>query len=262
MPHASEIAFEIRGLAVSVGGRQLVGTVDLDVRHGEVTALIGRNGSGKSTLLKVLARQVPASSGTVAFEGRPLQSWERRAFARAVAYLPQEPPAAAGLTVRELVGYGRYPWHGALGRFGAADEAGVARAMALTGVERFAGRMIETLSGGERQRAWIAMLIAQESRCLLLDEPTSALDVQHQMEILTLVRDLSRETDASVLLVLHDVNMAARFADRICALRDGGLVAEGPPGDLMAPDMLDTVYGLPMAVIPHPAGAGPVALPL
>ncbi|MEI4486742.1 ATP-binding cassette domain-containing protein [Frigidibacter sp. MR17.14] len=251
--------FEIRDLRVDVPGRRLIDGLTLDLPRGGVTALIGHNGSGKSTLLKTLARQVRAE-GTLRFEGRPLADWRARDYARRLAYLPQTPPPAEGMTVRELVALGRYPWHGALGRFGAADHAAVARALAECGVEALAGRLVDTLSGGERQRAWLAMMVAQEAGTLLLDEPISALDIAHQVEVLELVRRMCRGGGRSAVIVLHEVNLAARFCDHVVALKGGRLVLEGAPGALMAPEVLRQVYGIGMEILTRPGG-GSVAVP-
>jgi ferric hydroxamate transport system ATP-binding protein len=209
--------------------------------------------------VKLLARQQPASAGTIRFEGRALKDWGDRPFARKVAYLPQQTPAASGMLVKELVALGRYPWHGALGRFGETDRDKVAEAMALTDVEGFAERLVDTLSGGERQRAWLAMLVAQDAECLLLDEPISALDIAHQVEVLSLVQRLSRDRGVGVVVVLHDVNMAARFCDEILALRAGKLIARGAPDTIMTPVELEAIYGVPMGVMPHPETGGPIS---
>lgn len=247
-----EAAFSVAGVSFSVDQRELLHAVSLDFAAGEVSALVGHNGSGKSTLLRLLARQVQPSSGQIRFGDTPLNAFDQRAFARSVAYLPQELSVAPGMTVRELVSSGRYPWHGALGRFTANDYGKVEEALALTHIEGLAHRLVETLSGGERQRAWIAMLIAQDARCLLLDEPTSALDIAHQIELLGLIRRLSREKALSVIIVLHDINMAARFSDRIYALKAGSLMAAGVPAEIMTNDTLARIYGIRMEVMQHP----------
>ena len=225
----------------------------------QVIALIGHNGSGKSTLLKVLARQV-AASGRVTFEGRGLSDWQARDYARRLAFLPQTTPPAEGMLVRELVALGRYPWHGALGRFGPHDEEIVTRAMEECGVARFAKRLVDTLSGGERQRVWLAMMVAQEAGTLLLDEPISALDIAHAVEVLALVRRMCHEQGRSAVIVLHEVNMAARFCDHIVAIKGGRLALQGGPADLMRPEALLDIYGLPMQVLTREDG-GPVAIP-
>ncbi|MFH1556679.1 MAG: ATP-binding cassette domain-containing protein [Pseudomonadota bacterium] len=225
-----------------------------------IVGLIGHNGSGKSTLLKILARQQPASGGTVRFEGKPLAEWGDRPFARKLAYLPQHTPAASGMLVKELVALGRYPWHGALGRFGKVDREKVEEAIELTDIGPFAERLVDTLSGGERQRVWLAMLVAQDAECLLLDEPISALDIAHQIEVLSLVQRLSHSKGLGVVLVLHDVNMAARYCDEIIALHTGKLIARGSPAAIMTPDELQRIYGIAMEVISHPATGKPVAI--
>jgi len=229
-------AFRVENIRLDIGGRKILDDVTLDFPGGEITALVGHNGSGKSSLLKIMARQVPQTAGNVLF-----------------AYLPQDVSTGAGMTVRELIACGRYPWHGALGRFTADDRQKVEEALALTHLEPFADRLVETLSGGERQRAWIAMLVAQDSKCLLLDEPTSALDIAHQMEVLSLVRRLSHEKGLSVVIVLHDINMAARFGDGIHALRQGVVAASGRPAAIMRGETLREIYGIAMDVMPHPS---------
>lgn len=194
------------------------------------------------------------------FEGRPLFDWDARALARRLGYLPQHLPAAEGLLVRELAALGRYPWHGPLGRPGAEDRAAVERALEACGLVPLADRRVDTLSGGEAQRAWLALLIAQEAQCLLLDEPISALDIAHQVEVLRLVRGLSHDSGRSVVVVLHDLNMAARYCDHIVALRQGTLAFQGPPGDLMQAERLESLYGASMEVLARGDGT-PVALP-
>lgn len=260
-PAENRPLFELEAVSFSVAGRSLLAPLTTMLPPGKVIGLIGQNGSGKSTLLKMLARQQPASAGAVRFQGTPLRAWSNRDFARALAYLPQQMPAASGMLVKELVALGRYPWHGALGRFGPADRANVEKAIALTGLETLAGRLVDTLSGGERQRAWIAMLIAQDARCMLLDEPISALDVAHQVEILELVHGLSRRNGLGVVIVLHDINMAARFCDEIVALHSGRLVASGPPAAIMTADALRRIYGIEMALSLHPLTGCLTALP-
>jgi iron complex transport system ATP-binding protein len=206
-----------------------------------------------------MARQIAATSGSVLYDGRPLLDYGERAFAREVAYLPQDVGAGADMSVRELVACGRYPWHGPLGRFTDEDREKVEAAFAASHLERFAERLVGTLSGGERQRAWLAMLVAQDSKCLLLDEPTAALDIAHQIEVLSLIRALSRDKGLGVVIVLHDINMAARFCDRIHALKAGEVVASGTPGDIVTPAMLKTIYGIDMGILPVPGSSAPLA---
>ncbi|MEQ9609402.1 MAG: ATP-binding cassette domain-containing protein [Kiloniellaceae bacterium] len=251
--------FELRGVSFSVAGRLLLRPLDLSIAPHRVVGLIGHNGSGKSTLMKLLARQQAVSTGTIRFAGKALKDWASRPFARKVAYLPQQTPPATGMLVKELVALGRYPWHGALGRFGPADRLKVDEAIEVTDIAPFADRLVETLSGGERQRAWLAMLVAQAPECLLLDEPTSALDVAHQIEVLTLVQRLSREGRLGVVVVLHDINMAARFCDEIIALRGGEVIARGTPDEIMQERQLQTIYGVPMGILTPPQGRAPIS---
>lgn len=251
--------FSIDALSVEVPGRRLLNDITLTIPQGKVTALIGHNGSGKSTLLKVLARQIEGI-GQVDFEGRCIAQWNARDYARRLAFLPQTTPPAEGMLVRELVALGRYPWHGALGRFGPGDHQAVARAMEECGVARFADRLVDTLSGGERQRVWLAMMVAQQAGTLLLDEPISALDIAHQVEVLALVRRMCHDQDRSAVIVLHEVNMAARFCDHIIALRGGQVAMTGSPAELMRPGTLQAIYGLPMQVLTREDGQ-PVAVP-
>lgn len=244
--------FRLDAVSFRLPGKTLLHPIDLTISHGQVVGLIGHNGSGKSTLLKLLARQLRPSSGTITLEDKSLSDWGDRPLARQIAYLPQHPPATDGLTALELIKFGRYPWHGALGRFSREDREQVERALALTDTEGFADRNVDELSGGERQRVWLAMLLAQNARYLLLDEPTSALDVAHQVEVLSLVRKLGKELEMGVVVVLHDINMAAAYCDHLVALHSGRLLTEGSPDALMNPETLHSIYGIPMMILPHP----------
>jgi iron-chelate-transporting ATPase len=250
----------LRNVGYSIGDKVLLHPLTLDLPAGKSIALVGHNGSGKSTLLKLIGRQLQPTAGGIRFEGQALADWGARTFARRLAYLPQHTPIAPGMLVRELVALGRYPWHGALGRFGAADLAKVEEAIERTEIGPFADRLVDTLSGGERQRVWLAMLIAQDADCLLLDEPISALDIGHQLDVLTLTRDLSRQNGITVITVLHDINMAARFCDAIVALRGGRLIAQGVPEEIMTPETLELIYDVRMDVIRQPDSDRPVAL--
>lgn len=255
----ADSVYRLDQVSFTVPGRTLLAPLSLTFPQGKVCGLIGHNGSGKSTLLKMLGRHQPASSGQVLLNEKPVDQWESKAFARQVAYLPQQLPAAEGMTVHELVAMGRYPWHGALGRFRQQDREKVEEAIELVGLKPFAQRLVDSLSGGERQRAWLAMLVAQDSRCLLLDEPTSALDIAHQVEVLALIQRLSHQKGLTVIAVLHDINMAARYCDRLVALRGGKMIAEGSPEAMMNGEVLEQVYGIPMGTVPHPAGGSPIS---
>jgi ferric hydroxamate transport system ATP-binding protein len=247
----SEIRFDVPGAT-------LLHPLTLQLDALGVTG-ISQNGSGKSTLLKILARHQAATGGRAHFGGRPLRDWSAREFARAVAYLPQRTASAPGLKVHELVALGRYPWHGALGRFRRSDHAKVADALELTGTAMHADRFVDTLSDGERQRVWLAMLVAQEASLLLLDEPIAALDIAHQVQVLRLLRRLSREKQVATIVVIHEINLAARFCDRIVALKAGRMIAHATPREIMAPGPLLQIYDIPMAVVSEPDSAGPLA---
>ncbi|WP_409311362.1 Fe3+-hydroxamate ABC transporter ATP-binding protein FhuC [Pectobacterium sp. B1J-3] len=254
-----DTTFRLDEVSFSITGRTLLHPLSLTFPVGKVCGLIGHNGSGKSTLLKILGRHQPASTGDVFLEEQSAAAWDSKSFARKVAYLPQQLPAAEGMTVRELVAIGRYPWHGALGRFGSVDREKVDEAITMVGLKTFANRLVDSLSGGERQRAWLAMTMAQDSRCLLLDEPTSALDIAHQVEVLALIQSMSRERGLTVIAVLHDINMAARYCDHLVALRGGEMIAQGESAALMQSDVLENIYGIPMGILPHPGGGAPVS---
>jgi iron complex transport system ATP-binding protein len=247
------------GLVLGYGRRTVVHGVTLEVTSGELVALVGPNGSGKSTLLRGLARLHRPEAGKVTLDGADLFRLRARAVARQLAVLPQQPRVPADLTVRELVWRGRYPHQGLLQRATPADIAAVQRAMDATATIELADRPLIELSGGEQQRAWIALALAQEPHVLLLDEPTSSLDIGHQVEVMQLLRELVRGGMA-VAVVLHDLTLAARYADRIVAVRDGVIAFDGPPGEVLEPRALEAVFGVPMLVLRDPTSGAPVPL--
>lgn len=250
----------VSGLRVAFGGRTVLDIDRLDIPAGRFTAILGHNGSGKSTLMSVVARQVSAPAARVEIDGQGIEGLSQSAFARRVAFLPQFLPEAPGLAVRDLCALGRYPWHGAFGAWTSKDDRIVAESMAATGVDGFAAALVDRLSGGERQRAWIAMALAQQARCLLLDEPVSALDIHHQVEVMELLTRLNADYATSVVVVLHDVNLAARYCDHIVALKRGRVAFAGEPGSLMAPARLSHLFDHDFAVVPHPTDGRPVAV--
>ena len=252
--------FEMKNVVFDVESRRLLQPTNLRFEPGQIHGLIGHNGSGKSTLLKLLAQQHMPSGGVIEFDGKPLSAWRNKLFARQVAYLPQHLPAGDNLTGRELIAFGRYPWHGLLGRHTEEDTAQITRAISLTQTESLLDRMVDTLSGGEKQRVWLAMLIAQGSRFLLLDEPLAALDIAHQAEVLTLIRQLSRELGLGIIIVLHDINMAARYCDKVVALHSGKILVQGTPDDIMQPEQLSSIYGIPMHIMQSSKVSHPVAV--
>jgi iron complex transport system ATP-binding protein len=248
-------------LTVRYGPRAVLADLSLSITTGGITALVGPNGSGKSTLLRALARLLVPQAGAVYLNGKAISGLSPAAVARDLAILPQGPVAPAGLTVGELVEQGRYPHAGPLRMLRQQDHAAIREAMTLTGMDSFATRALDSLSGGERQRAWIALALAQATPVLLLDEPTTFLDIGHQLEVLELVRRLNRERGMTILLVLHDLNQAARYADRMIALHAGHIVADGPPAAVLTADLLAAVFGVQAHILPDPATGTPVCLP-
>ena len=248
------------GVSVELGGAPILRGVDVAVRRGEVVGLVGPNGAGKSTLLRVVTGLLRPSAGAVAVAGEPLDALSRRELARRVAVVQQLPEAPATMRVRDLVLLGRHPHVGLLARETRRDEAIASEAMRRAGCDRFADRDLGSLSGGERRRAFIARALAQEAPLLLLDEPTSNLDAHAQVEILELVAELAAD-GAGVLLVVHDLTLAAAYCDRVVLLAAGEVVAEGPPSEVVTPERVRRVYGAGVTVMPHPASGAPVVIP-
>ena len=251
---------EASGIDVELGGQPILRDVEVTVRRGEVVGLVGPNGAGKSTLLRVVTGMLRPSAGTVAIGGDALDALPRRELAMRVAVVQQLPEAPSTMRVRDLVVLGRHPHLGLLAResrhdFDVADEA-----MRRAGCDRFADRELGSLSGGERRRAFIARALAQEAPLLLLDEPTSNLDANAQVEILELVAELAA-TEAGVLLIVHDLTLAAAYCDRIVLLDRGEVVAEGPPSEVVTSEHVRRVYGGGVTVLPHPVSGAPVVIP-
>lgn len=251
--------YQLVDASFEIDGKSILSPTNLTFAPGKVTTLLGHNGCGKSTLIKLLSRQNSPTHGQVLFGQQTVSSFSSLDFAHHVAYLPQHPPMTDGVTVRELVCFGRYPWKGAFGRYSKDDYAIVDEAIEKVGLTPFSERFVATLSGGERQRAWVAMLLAQQSQCILLDEPTSALDVAHQHELLALIRELNQTMGLTVIMVLHDVNMAAKFSDHLIALHSGKVIASGSPQELMTPDTLMKIYGMELALFEHPNTGQPIS---
>jgi iron complex transport system ATP-binding protein len=228
--------------------------LDLSVAEGEVVALVGPNGSGKSTLLRALGRILKPKGGVVTLEGRSLAEWPTREVAQRLALLPQGPTLSNDLTVAELVWMGRSPHQGWLGLPNPGDKDAVEWAARETSITPLLQRNVSSLSGGERQRVWLAMALAQQPRLLLLDEPTTFLDLSHQLELLELVRYLNAEHGLTVVMVLHDLNQAARYAQRVVVLNDGAVYGEGAPADVLTPETLREVFGIEAEVMDGPAG--------
>lgn len=246
--------FDLETLRVARDGRDILHIDRLSLGGEGMTAVLGHNGSGKSTLMGVLARQIRPDAGRITLGGQSLDGFRQKELARRISFLPQRLPPVAGLSVRDLAGLGRFAWRGALGRMGPADHAVIAQAMRDTGCAELADHLVDSASGGERQRAWIAMLLAQQAPVLLLDEPTAALDLAHAYEVMALLHRLAREAGRHVLTVLHDINLAARYADRIVALKAGRVAFDGPPRALLDRQVLRDLYGIEMTLLPHPDG--------
>lgn len=250
------------GLGLGYADRVVVEDLDLAVPPGRITVVVGANACGKSTVLKAMARLLPPRHGSVLLDGKAIHKLPTKDVARTLALLPQSPIAPEGIAVSDLVGRGRHPHHGMLSRWSAADDEAVARALEVTGTVDLADRAVDELSGGQRQRVWIAMVLAQQSDLLLLDEPTTFLDVTHQIEVLDLLTDLNRELGTTIVMVLHDLNLAARYADHLVAIRDGRLHSSGAPEDVLTEECVREVFGLASVVAPDPTTGKPMVLPL
>ena len=248
----ADAALRGEGVAVGYGDRLIIEPMDVAVPAGEVTAIIGPNGCGKSTLLKALSRTMPLAAGAVYLDGRAIAEMPTAEVARKMALLPQAPEAPGGLTVGELVALGRYPHQRGFGRLSARDREIIAWALAITHLDDFSGRALDALSGGQRQRAWIAMALAQDTDLILLDEPTTYLDMAHQLEVLELLCSLNKEQGKTIALVIHELNLAARVADWMIALKDGSIRGAGTPEEVMTPAMLREVFGLDALIEPDP----------
>jgi iron complex transport system ATP-binding protein len=241
--------------------RVVVPGLDLELPHGAVTAVIGANGSGKSTILRALARLLRPASGHVLLDGHDVHHMRTREVARRLGLLPQSPLAPEGLTVRDLVRRGRTPHTTLLRQWSEKDEAALTAALDATELADLADEAVDTLSGGQRQRAWLALVIAQGTPWLLLDEPTTFLDIAHQLDVLDLVRGLCDDSGTTVVMVLHDLAMAARYADHLVAMRDGKVVAEGTPAEVVTPEVIEDVFGVSAHVITDPETGTPVVIP-
>lgn len=252
---------QCRDVVAGYGAEPVVRGVSLRAPAGRLTALVGPNGCGKSTLLKTMARVIAPRSGRVEIDGQSVHAMPTRAVARRIALLPQGPVAPEGLTVRELVAQGRYPHQSLLRQWSPADSAAVDAALARTDLGDLASRPVDSLSGGQRQRAWIAMVLAQDTDILLLDEPTTFLDLKVQVDLLSLLSRIAHEEGRTVVVVLHEINMAAAFADRIAMMAGGLILAEGPPEAVVTPDNLGRVFALAADVLQAPRGRHPVCVP-
>ena len=259
-PQAPLTALGARGLRLGYDDRTVVDGLDVDLPDGELTVVVGPNACGKSTLLRAFARTLKPSAGTVYLDGRPITTYRPKAVARRVAMLPQTPIAPDGITVRDLVSRGRFPHQDLLHPSSGTDRQVVQAALTQTDLLDLADRGVDELSGGQRQRVWIAMVLAQETDIVLLDEPTTFLDLAHQVDVLELAATLHRE-GRTVVAVLHDLNQAARYATHMIAMRDGRIVAQGPPAEVVTAALVEDVFGLPCVVVPDPETGTPLVVP-
>lgn len=249
-----------RDLTLRYGDRVVSTRLSLDVPDRAFTAVVGPNACGKSTLLRAFVRLLRPEAGQVALDGREVGDYPTKALARVLGFLPQDPLAPEDIRVRQLVARGRFPYQSLFAVRSPQDEEAVAAAMAAAGVADLADRPVQELSGGQRQRVWTAMVLAQETHCLLLDEPTSFLDITHQYQLLGLLARL-RDEGRTVVAVLHDINQACRFADHLVAMRDGRVVAEGPPADIVDAALIKDVFDLPSVIVPDPVTGTPMVVP-
>ncbi|HZY69035.1 MAG TPA: ABC transporter ATP-binding protein, partial [Devosia sp.] len=244
------------------GERTIIDGLDLTIPPGKITAIVGANASGKSTLLRAMSRLLKPRSGGVILDGTAVHRMPARQLARTLGLLPQSPIAPEGITVSDLVGRGRHPHQGVFSRWTPADDEAVAAALEATDTIELADRAVDELSGGQRQRVWIAMALAQQTELLLLDEPTTFLDVSHQIEVLDLLVDLNRQRGTTIIMVLHDLNLAARYSDHLVALRAGSLHAAGRPSEILTEANVLAVFGLDSRIITDPTSGKPHMLPI
>ncbi|WP_458121047.1 ABC transporter ATP-binding protein [Paenibacillus sp. Z6-24] len=248
-------------LDIAYEDRLIVEDLNIQIPQGQITALVGANGSGKSTILKTMARIMQPKAGAVLLDGKSIHKQSTREVAKQLAILPQTPTAPEGLTVTELVSYGRFPYQKGFGSMKAEDREKISWAIEATGMMDFHDRPIDQLSGGQRQRAWIAMSLAQDTEILFLDEPTTYLDMAHQLEVLQLLEKLNATSGRSIIMVVHDLNHASRYAHHMIAIKQGKAVAEGSPVEVMTCDVLRNVFGIEADIVVDPRSGVPLCLP-
>ena len=254
-------ALETRKLTLSYGERNIIEALDLNIPRGKITVFIGSNGSGKSTLLRSLARLLKPKEGAILLEGESIAKRSTKEVAKRLAILPQGPSAPEGLTIHQLVKQGRYPYQNWLQQWSEEDEQMVKKALEATQLTEMASRSVDSLSGGQRQRAWIAMTLAQGTDTILLDEPTTYLDMSHQIEILDLLYELNETEQRTIVMVLHDLNLACRYAHHIVAVHNQTVVAEGAPEKILTTDLVRTVFDMDCQITLDPLYGTPMCIP-
>jgi len=259
-PAAAPLA--ARDVSLAYDDHLVVDGLSLDIPAGRVTVIVGANACGKSTLLRGLARLLRPKGGAVLLDGSDIHRLPTREVATRLGLLPQQPVAPDGITVADLVGRGRHPHQRWFRQWSVKDETAVAAALEATGMTAEADRPVDELSGGQRQRAWIALALAQGTDLMLLDEPTTFLDLAHQVEVLDLLAELNEREGRTVVLVLHDLNLACRYAQHLVALRGGAVVAEGPPGEVVTAELVADVFGLAAEIVADPLTGTPLVLPV
>lgn len=249
-------------LTLAYGKKIIAESLNVTIPDGHFTAIIGPNGCGKSTLLRTLSRLMTPTHGHVYLDGEEIQHYASKEVARRIGLLAQNATTPGDISVQELVARGRYPHQPLFSRWRQEDEDAVQNAMLATGIVNLANQSVDTLSGGQRQRVWIAMVLAQDTSIMLLDEPTTWLDISHQIDLLELLSELNRERGFTLAAVLHDLNQACRYATHLIAMRDGKIVAEGAPREIVTPEFIEAVYGLRCMIIEDPVAHTPLVVPL
>jgi len=250
-----------RDLTVGYDRRVISRELSVEIPDGSFTVIVGPNACGKSTLLRALSRLLAPTAGRVVLDGRSIASYRAKDLARVLGLLPQTSLAPDGITVADLVGRGRHPHQGFMRQWSRADEDAVAAAMAATGIVELSGRRVDELSGGQRQRVWVAMVLAQQTSLVLLDEPTTFLDIAHQIDLMELFTDLNHQ-GTTLVAVLHDLNQAARYGTHLIAMKDGAVVAQGAPAEIVTAELVEEVFGLRCVVVPDPVTGTPSVTPI
>ena len=249
-------------LCSGYGNKTILTDINLNIAAGKITTIIGANVCGKSTLLRTMSRLISPQQGQVLLDGKSIHQYPSRQLAQSLGLLPQSPIAPDGITVGDLVSRGRHPHHSFFSRWSSIDDDAIAQALEVTKTSALIDRDLDELSGGQRQRVWIAMALAQQTDILLLDEPTTFLDIAHQVEVLDLLIDLNNTRGTTIVLVLHDLNLAARYSDKLIIMQQGRVFAHGPPKQVITEDTVHSVFGLNNQIVTDPVSGSPLILPI